>query len=871
MNKGFILSILLLAFFIQVDPASVVAGNRKKKAAKETVQKEPETKYEKLFKGKTVKTAKGLITLHQVGKKLYFEYPLSLLGREFLLGTTFVETSDNGNGAVGQMINDPLHIAFTLRDSTLQMHEVTRKWGTNPMLTDSSEEGVQKAVHVSTLPPIRYAFKVETYNPDSTAVVVDMTDFFLKQNNDLTPFADEGKRVAELGDAQRDVKLKEELTRLDDIKAFEDNISIISTETYTQDLLVNGQYLVVQDEPVTVKLNRTLLILPGEDQLMRPRLGDPRVNVVTVERENMTTKVDGSKVTHYMTRWNIQPKDVEKYKNGEPVEPVNPIVFYVDNNFPEGWSDYIKAGVEEWNKAFEAIGFKNVLQVKTFPVNDSTFDPDNMKFLCIRYAPIGVGNFKTGPHWIDPRSGQVINASIEIFHDMLRRINLKRFVQTASCDEAVRTMKLPLEKYGEGLKGMIVHEVGHILGFGHNLPASHAYPTDSLRSATFTQKYGITPSIMDNMGYNYVAQPGDKDVVLIPERLGVADYHTVKVAYQPIFDVKTLEDEQKVVEKWISEKVGDPMYRFDPEPYTLTMFDPTSLPEDLGDDAIKASAYGIKNLQYLMENMNEWLDKEDIDYTYRNMIYRYVGYYYKRYIFNVFMNLGGFYLNQHYVGDPVATFVAVPKDIQKNSLKFVVEQLKNIDWIDRPEVVENLEFDGSKARQILKDFLSKADEETDLFSTRRISLVAYRDKGNYSPEEYLEDLYKLIWEPTIKGRNLTEAERVLQIAFLTNVRNTVDINGNRENASRYYAKSQSMLQESAELVRNRQGNRILEVSGFGSRWLVENLAVDNPNHLWYNLYLKVIEQVKKRQGSGNADTKAHYDYLMFLINRSLRS
>ena len=264
-------------------------------------------------------------------------------------------------------------------------------------------------------------------------------------------------------------------------------------------------------------------------------------------------------------------------------------------------------------------------------------------------------------------------------------------------------------------------------------------------------------------------------------------------------------------------------------------------------------------------------NKEDIDYTYRNMIYRYVGYYYKRYIFNVFMNLGGFYLNQHYAGDPVATFVAVPKDIQKNSLKFVVEQLKNIDWIDRPEVVENLEFDGSKARQILKDFLSKADEETDLFSTRRISLVAYRDKGNYSPEEYLEDLYKLIWEPTIKGRNLTEAERVLQIAFLTNVRNTVDINGNRENASRYYAKSQSMLQESAELVRNRQGNRIPEVSGFGSRWLVENLAVDNPNHLWYNLYLKVIEQVKKCQGSGNADTKAHYDYLMFLINRSLRS
>ena len=870
MNRSFILSIILLAFFIQADPAIAAAKNRKKKAARENVQQEPRTKYEKLFEGKKVKTAKGMITLHQVGNKLYFEYPLSLLGREFLLGTTFVETSDNGNGAVGQMINDPLHLSFTLRDSTLQMHEVTRKWGTNPMLTDSPEKGMRQAVRESTQAPVRHAFKVKAYNPDSTAVVVDMTDFFLKQNNDLTPFADEGKRVAELGDAQRDVKLKEELTRLNDIKAFDDNISIISTEIYTQNLLLNGQYLVVEDEPVTVKLNRTLLLLPGEDRLMRPRLGDPRVNVTTTERENMTVKVDGSRVTHYMTRWNIQPRDIAKYKSGELVEPEHPIVFYVDNNFPEGWSQYIRAGIEEWNKAFEAIGFKNVLRAETFPVDDPAFDPDNIKYPCIRYAPIGVGSFKTGMHWVDPRSGQVMNASIVVFHDMLRRVNFKRFVQTASCDEAARTMKLPLEKYGEGLKGMIVHEIGHILGFAHNLPASNAYPTDSLRSASFTREHGITPSVMDNMGYNYVAQPGDKDVVLVPERLGVADYHAVKVAYCPVFDAPALEDEQKIVEAWIAEKVGDPVYRFDSEPYTLTMFDPTSLPEDLGDDAIKSSTYGIRNLKYLMENMNEWLDGEDIDYTYRDMAYRYVGYYYKRYLFNVFMNIGGFRLNQHHVGDPVTTFVAIPKDVQKRSLKFVIDQLKNMDWLDRPEVVENLSFDGSLARQILKSFLAKADEETDLFSTRRVSLVAYRDKGNYSPEEYLEDLYSLIWEPTIKGRNLTEAERVLQVAFLTNVRNTVDVNGNRENASRYYAKSQQVAEAPVELANAPRDNRTPEISGFGSRWLVENLAVDNPNHLWYNLYLKVIEQVKKRRGTGNTDTKAHYDYLMFLINRSLK-
>lgn len=870
MNKGFILSILLLLFFIQAVPTDVVAKNKKKRASKEHLKQKPETKYAKLLQGQKVKTVKGMITLHQVGNKLYFEYPLSLMGREFLLGTTIVGTSDNGNGAVGQMMNDPIHIAFSLRDSIFQMHEVTRKWGDNPMYTDSSEEGVKKAIAKSSTPPIRHAFKVETYNPDSTAVVIDMSDYFLKENKDLTPFADEGKRINELGRAQRDVKFKEELVRLNDVKAFEDNISIISTETYTQDLLLNGQYLMVQDEPVTLTLNRTLLALPKEDQVMKPRLGDPRVNVETTERENMTTKVDGAKMTHYMVRWDLQPKDLQKYAQGELVEPITPIVFYLDNKFPENWTEYIKAGIEEWNKAFEAIGFKDAIQVKMFPLNDSTFDADNMKFLCIRYAPIGVESFSAGPRWVDPRSGQVIHASLTIFQDMLRRVNFRRFVQTSANDDAVRTMKLPMEKYGEGLKGMIVHEVGHMLGFAHNLPASHAYPTDSLRSASFTREYGITPSVMDNMGYNYVAQPGDKDVVLIPERLGVADYHAVKVAYQPALEAKTSEDEQKIVEKWISEKVGDPKFRFDPEPYTLTMFDPTSLPEDLGDDAIKASTYGIQNLKYLMANMNQWLDKEDIDYTYREMAYRYVGYYYKRYVFNVFMNLGGFYLNQHYVGDSVSTFVAVPKEVQKRSLKFVVEQLKDLDWIDRVDVVENLSFDGSQARQILKNFLGKVDDETDLFSTRRISLVAYRDQNNYTPEEYLEDLYQLIWEPTLKGRNLTETERILQIEFLTNVRNTVDVNGNREKASRYYAKAQNMLEESSVLQRDRQMNPTSKVSGFGSRWLVENLAVDNPNHLWYNLYLKVIEQVKKRQGTGNADTKAHYDYLMFLINRSLR-
>lgn len=889
MNKNIIILISLLVAFCMAGPVDVMAKSKKKKdkGKSEKVDTKKQTKYEKLFKDKKVETKKGLITIHKVAGKVYFEFPKSLLNREFLIGSTIVETSDNGNGLVGQMPYAPMHVTFTLRDSSLQMRQVELiANGQTPIYTDSEEPGMQEAIKKSSMPAIINVFKVEAYNPDSTAIVVDMTKFFTEHQAEMNPFWGYSKRTVEFGWSGRAVKFKKELSKIDAIKAFENNVSVITTFNYDQDIILGGRYLIAKNEPVTAKLNRTLMVLPTDANVMRPRLADPRVNINTIARENMNTKVDRATMTHYMTRWNLQPSDKQAYQRGELVTPVKPIVFYIDTLFPQGWSEHVIAGILEWNKAFEAIGFKNAIQVKTFPKNDPNFDPDNMTYNCIRYAPTSIYSVLNGPLWADPRSGEIMTASMYIFHDAVSQINYTRFIQTANIDPKARTMKMPLDMIGESLQAMVANSMGSALGFLSNVAASNAYPTDSLRSASFTQKYGISPSIMDELGYNYVAQPGDKDVVLVQSKIGPADYYSVQVAYQPIVDATTPEAEVKTVQGWIAEKAGDPIYRYGKRQYLLTTFDPTTLPNDLGDDALKASAYGIQNLKYILDHMNEWLDNEDVDYAYRNMLYKYLVYHFEQYMFNVYINIGGFKLNEHFVGDPIPTFVPLSKDVQKRSLAFVMKELKNMDWIDQHDVTKNLAFDGSEARRILKTYVVKMQNvTTELFITKRLSLVSYRDKNNYSPQEYLEDLYASIWEPTIKGKNVTEADRILQNEFIQTTRNLVDFNGKKNPFGDVYATDQKMPSEEEilrQIGRMRNADRPTffkrdeaavtpsETAAFGSRWLVFNLAADNTNHLWNALYGRTITLVKQRQGTGDLETQAHYDYLRYLINRSLK-
>ena len=846
MTKGFIIFISFLFLLTTTLSNDSFGGNRKRKKNKDkTEEVTRESKYDKLFKEEKFVTRKGLFTLHKTDKKIYFEIPLTLLNREFLLGSTIKETSDNAYSLVGQKPQEPLHLAFARRDSSIQLLQITQPWGVIPKYSDSREDELKQSIRKSSISPIIKTYEIKTFNNDSTAVVIDMTDLFLSDDSRISPFDPYGVK-AEYGRVKLSPKYQEELSFINDIKAFEDNVSIISSLNYTIASKENKEVIL----PITIKVNRSIILLPDEENMMQSRISDPRIGFFTTVKENISVQQDGSKYVHFINRWNVQPKDMEAYKRGELVEPVKPIVFYIDNTFPAEWKKAIHAGVLEWNAAFEKIGFKNVMQAKDFPVDDPEFDPDNLKYSCIRYAPIDVAN-GMGPSWTDPRTGEIINASVYIYHDVIKLVNDMRFVQTAQVNEKVRTKKLPQDVLDESLNYVIAHEVGHCLGLMHNMGASSSYPVDSLRSASFTQKYGTTPSIMDYARNNYIAQPGDKGLRLTPPNIGIYDFYAIKIGYQPIPDAKTAEEENITVRSWITEKAHDPMFRYGKQ-QIQAVYDPSTLMEDLGDDAVKAGEYGIKNLKYILEHMNEWLDEEDPNFDYRINIYGEIVYQCFGYLYNAMMNICGFYLNEHEVNDLRPSFTVVPKEKQKQSLKFLIKNLQNLEWLDNPQATENLRVSSSRSEGLVKSF-SKA-----LLNTKKLSLAEYRDPKSYSSKEYLDDLYALVWEPTIKGKNLSAADMLLQKAILSSLLNSL-LPINWTTTKIFQVADKPMLRSTCSC-----GEHVM-ASGFGFQYPVYNVAHDNTKHLYFVLLDRIEKTIKNKRTIGDFNTRAHNAYLLEMI------
>ena len=857
MKKLYLLLLVALCGAM-ISPAVAKKKNKKKASTEATTKKEKkETKYDKLFKDKKVTTAKGFITLHKLDNKIYFELPIKVMNRDILLGSTIVETTDNQFGCVGEKSGDPFLIRFVQRDSTITLRRVQAG-------QFSEDREIKKRLVSSTMPAIAETFEIKAYNNDSTAVVFDMTDYLLSDKKNLSPFSPYSMMEMMGADISKD--FEKESSFIQGVKGFEDNVSIRSLLTYKISVGMKGNYA-VKKMPFTAVMNRSFILLP--EQPMRPRYADPRIGIFEHSVVEFASEGRGLRTRHIAHRWNLEPSDSAAYLRGELVEPKKPIVFYIDDTFPLSWNKYIHKGVEVWQKAFEKIGFKNAIIAKDFPKDDPDFDPDNLKYSTIRYVPTGVVTTMKDASFADPRTGEIMNASLYLYHDLLKWNNIQRFVQTSQVDPDARHLRLPDDLMSETLRCAVRREVGFALGLIENMAGSFAIPTDSLRSASYTQKYGITASVMDEVGFNYVAQPSDKGVMLSP-KLGVYDYYAIKVAYKPILEAQTAQEENKVVRQWISEKSGDPMYRFGTKQYLLTTFDPSALSFDLGNDAIKASTYGINNLRYIVAHMHEWMDAEDKNYDYRNMVFPFIVQQLRGYLFNVYRNIGSFYLNEHFVGDANATLTAVPKDLQRASLDFLFTQLKDLEWIDDEDVIKKLSFSGSQARKILKNYVVKEKNViTDLYQTKRVSLTYYRDPSSYSPKEYIDDLYELVWRPTMEGRSLTEPERIMQAEFLSNVRNSVDINGQKRWFGQYYLSDDNTDKVGAlDEEEDEEAESAIEEQGYGSRAVMYNIATDNQNHLWYGTYQKLAELVKKQQMTGDEQTRAHYKYLLFLMTRS---
>lgn len=565
----------LLVLLLCLTAATATAKKPKSSASKKaesSAEKPKESDYDKLFKEKHT-VADGMFRLHDVKGKLYFEIPDSLFGREMLLGSTISEVSDNAAATTGSKSDYPLHVVFTRNDRSVQLRTVNCE-----NITDETgaSRALAEAVKRNTADPILRNYKIEAWNRDSTAVVVNVTDLFVADVEEMSPFSKYGLYTA----FELKKTFQKERSMLGEIKAFSDNVVVRSTLSYIF-TLTRGRTTLVKDQPLTAVMTRSLVLLPREPY--RPRITDSRMSVFPTGKVLFSEREQRAKVIYYAHRWRLEPSDMDAWKRGERVAPKKQIVFYVDDGFPEMWKKHIFEAVDQWNEPFGRIGFKNAIAAKPYPKDDPEFDPDNIKYSCIRYAPIAIAN-AMGPSWVDPRSGEILNASVYVYHDVMKLLNNWLFVQTAQADERVRAVTIPEEVIGDGLRYVVAHEVGHCLGYMHNMSASAVIPVDSLRSPSFTQKYGTTTSIMDYARFNYVARPGDRErgVKLTPPRFGLYDYYAVKWLYTPVPDAATAADEYAVTSKWITGAAADSVYRFGKQQFSRSI-DPRSQSEDLGD------------------------------------------------------------------------------------------------------------------------------------------------------------------------------------------------------------------------------------------------------------------------------------------------
>ncbi|HET9426294.1 MAG TPA: zinc-dependent metalloprotease [Gemmatimonadaceae bacterium] len=556
--------------------------------------------YAQVITGRAV-TDRGGITVHKVDERYFFEVPDSLLGRDFLMVTRVsgVPAGSGGFQSAGSSLNERL-----IRWERVNERVLLRSISVDAVADDTLP--IARSVAQNNYAPVIAAFPVAAFTRDSTGYVIDVTDFFSTDN----------PATSGLSTAQRTAygvrRFDPARSYVASMRGFPINIEVRQVQTFDAARPPSDP----AGATVTMETRQSILLLPKTP--MRPREFDPRVGYFNLDRVNYGLDVQKAQSETFITRWRLEPKDPAAYARGELVEPVKPITYYIDPATPTRWKPYVKQGVEDWQKVFEKAGFRNAIIAKEVPANDPDFDLDDARYSIVRWAASLVRN-ATGPHTHDPRSGEIINSEITWYHNHMRSYRNWLIMETGAANPAARSLDIPEELMGETMRQVITHEIGHALGLQHNMTASANFPVDSLRSPSFTSRYGVSGTIMDYARQNYVAQPGDglrtKDFI---RRVGPFDDFAIGWGYR-VIPTRTWEDEKPILNKWITDEKGMFAYRF--VGGALGSIDPRTQTEDLGDDPVRATQLGVMNYKRMIPQLVSWTTKPGGDYAELTEIY----------------------------------------------------------------------------------------------------------------------------------------------------------------------------------------------------------------------------------------------------------
>ena len=848
-------AILLLLIFIGQGPEVYAWGKKTKVAKTADTLAVKKNRYDELMK--KAKTREGLFRIHQVENDWYFEINDSLMNRDLLIV--------NKVSGVPYELNDAgLNKGMAYEDKLIRFHKDTvlkKVWVTtwNPRVSVPEGDAIARSVKDNYREAVIEQFPIESWNNDSTAVLIKVNKVFdgsEKSFNDLYNSISLGASV------------KKDLSRIGGMKAFPENI-VVKAFLTTQ--ITEGH----ESVPLTVETTTNIILLP--EKPMTPRFADKRVGFFTTPHYYFNDQQQAVEQRELVHRWRLEPKpeDVEKYKRGELVEPAKPIVFYIDPATPKQWREAIKAGVFDWQAAFEAAGFKNAIVAKDAPADDPDFDIDDSRYSVITYAASQQAN-AMGPSVVDPRSGEIIEADVVWWHNVMTLLHTWMRVQTAPIDPRARTNKFDDEYMASAIRFVSSHEVGHTFGLKHNMGASSSFPVDSLRSKTFTAKMGGTASsIMDYARFNYVAQPEDGVECITPE-IGIYDKFAINWAYRWL-DVKEPHEELPVLNRWITEHSDDKMYWYGEQQDPRDPIDPRSLDEDLGDDVIKANRYGIRNLKRIVPNIIQWTEEDGEDFMEAGKLLMAVINQWKMYAGHVTANVGGFYINNPVKGETFDRYIPVEKEKQKEAVKYLSEEVFVVpDWLFGAEVwKKSYPVRNSPAGEVEYSSYNTARELQyacfyDLMKDDRLMRMyeAEAMKGKkevYTPEEMFADLHKTVFKGSIQGRNLSLFERMTQKNYL----DAIIVSSNKAvekttkkalhngNCCNFAARQAAFtLPEHEEIqIRNLQFTSMGRVS--------EAVSVKR------GALLNALRLAEKNRNTGNVETRQHYEDLIIRIKEAL--